>query len=144
MEMSLIAFLISLSAFFMYINYRYIKLPETIGIMILSLVFSLVIITIQGIGLVDFKNIISIIKNIDFEKTLMEGMLAFLLFAGALHININDLSKQKWIILVLATIGVIGSTLLVGSITYIIITYSGIFNSSYNLLIYLSYFTCIC
>ena len=136
MDMGLIAILISLSAFFMYINYRYIKLPETIGIMVLSLVFSLILLMMQGLGLADFKNLITLIQNIDFEKTLMKGMLSFLLFAGALHVNINDLSKQKWLILVLATIGVVSSTLLVGGITYIIITYSGFYPESYNLLIY--------
>ena len=90
--MGLIAILISLSAFFMYVNYRYIKLPETIGIMILSLVFSLMVIMMQGLGITDFKNLITLIKNIDFEKTLMKGKLSFLLFAGALHVNINDLA----------------------------------------------------
>ena len=136
MDMGLIAILISLSAFFMYLNYRYIKLPETIGIMILSLVFSLIVIMMQGFGLTDFKNLITLIQDIDFEKTLMQGMLSFLLFAGALHVNINDLAKQKWLILVLATIGVISSTLLIGGITYIIITYLGFYPESYNLLIY--------
>ena len=136
MDMGLIAILISLSAFFMYVNYRYIKLPETIGIMILSLCCSLIIIFIKAIGLSDFESIIKVVQEIDFEKTLMQGMLSFLLFAGALHVNINDLSKQKWIILVLATIGVVSSTLLVGSITYIIITYFNVFDASYSLLIY--------
>ena len=134
--MGLIALLISLSALFMYINYRYLKLPETIGIMVLSLFCSLIIIFIKAIGFSDFESIINVIQDIDFEKTLMQGMLSFLLFAGALHVNINDLSKQKWIILVLATIGVVSSTLLVGSITYIIITYFNIFDASYSLLIY--------
>tara|TARA_Y100001970_G_scaffold93845_1_gene118324 strand:- start:551 stop:1810 length:1260 start_codon:yes stop_codon:yes gene_type:complete len=134
--MGLIALLISLSALFMYVNYRYLKLPETIGIMILSLSCSLIIIFIKAIGIYDFQSIIKIVQDIDFEKTLMQGMLSFLLFAGALHVNINDLSKQKWIILVLATIGVVSSTLLVGSITYIIITYFNVFDASYSLLIY--------
>ena len=114
-----IALLIFLSSMFMYINYRYIKLPDTIGIMILSLIFSLLIIIVQKLGIVNFENMFS---SIDFEQTLMKGMLSFLLFAGALHVDINDLVKQKWIILVLATIGVMGSTFLVGGITYIIIT----------------------
>jgi len=136
MDMGLIASLISLSAFFMYINYRYIKLPETIGIMILSLIFSLILIMMQGLGVTNFQNLIGLIQNIDFEKTLMQGMLSFLLFAGALHVNINDLSKQKWIILILATVGVVSSTLLVGGITYIIITYLDFYPESYSLLIY--------
>ena len=136
MEMGLLALLISLSALFMYINYRYFKLPETIGIMILSLCFSLIIIIINALGLFDFKNIVIIIESIDFEKTLMQGMLSFLLFAGALHVNINDLAKQKWLILVLATIGVVSSTMLIGSITYLLMTSFNIFDASYNLLIY--------
>jgi len=136
--MGLIALLISLSALFMYINYKYFKLPETIGIMILSLVFSLILIVFQAIGLFNFEWLISLIKNINFEETLMSGMLSFLLFAGALHVNINDLTKEKWVILVLATIGVLSSTLLVGYITYLIITCFGFFPNadSYNLLIY--------
>ena len=129
----IIALLIFLSAFFMYVNYRFIKLPETIGIMVLSLVFSTGMILFQKVGIVNFENMFS---SIDFEQMLMKGMLSFLLFAGALHIDINDLVKQKWIILVLATIGIIGSTFLVGSITYLIITSLGILSTSYELLIY--------
>ncbi len=59
-----------------------------------------------------------LINSIDFNKTLMSGMLSFLLFAGALHVNIDDLLKQKWIILLMATVGVIGSTFLIGGIIY--------------------------
>ena len=136
MEMGLIALLISLSALFMYINYRYLKLPETIGIMILSLCFSLIVIIVNAFGIFNFESIVEVVKNINFEKTLMQGMLSFLLFAGALHVNINDLAKQKWIILVLATIGVVSSTMLIGSITYLLITYFNIFTGSYDLLIY--------
>ena len=134
--MGLIALLISLSALFMYINYKYLKLPETIGIMILSLLFSLIVIIINALGIFDFSGIVNMIQNVNFEKTLMQGMLSFLLFAGALHVNINDLAKQKWIILVLATIGVVSSTLLIGFITYFIITSFNIFVGSHELLIY--------
>tara|TARA_B100002051_G_scaffold273126_1_gene311277 strand:+ start:236 stop:1498 length:1263 start_codon:yes stop_codon:yes gene_type:complete len=134
--MGLIALLISLSALFMYMNYKYLKLPETIGIMILSLVFSLIVIIINAFGIFDFSGIVNMIQNVNFEKTLMQGMLSFLLFAGALHVNINDLAKQKWIILVLATIGVVSSTLLIGFITYFIITSFNIFVGSHELLIY--------
>jgi CPA1 family monovalent cation:H+ antiporter len=59
-----------------------------------------------------------LINSIDFNKTLMSGMLSFLLFAGALHVNIDDLIKQKWIILLMATVGVIGSTFLIGGIIF--------------------------
>ena len=106
--------------------------------MILSLIFSLILIIFQVIGLFNFDGLINLIKDIDFKETLMSGMLSFLLFAGALHVNINDLTKEKWVILVLATIGVFSSTLLVGYITYLIITYFSFFPNadSYSLLIY--------
>ena len=61
-----------------------------------------------------------IISSIDFDQTLMHGMLSFLLFAGALHVNIDDLAKQKWVIGSLASIGVVFSTFLIGSLTWII------------------------
>ena len=94
----------------MYINFKYLKMPMTIGLMFLSIVLSfLIMIT----GWFD-NNLVIIFENIfnqiDFNQTLMGGMLSFLLFAGALHVDINDLNKQKDIISILATIGVVFTT----------------------------------
>tara|TARA_Y100000996_G_scaffold415185_1_gene408617 strand:- start:2391 stop:3542 length:1152 start_codon:yes stop_codon:yes gene_type:complete len=90
----------------------------TIGLMLLSLVLSLFIFLtsslIPGIQLLA----LSMLASIDFNATLMGGMLSFLLFAGALHVDLNDLLDQKLIISILATLGVIFSTFLVGTITY--------------------------
>jgi CPA1 family monovalent cation:H+ antiporter len=117
-----IAMLLTLSAIFSYINYRFIKLPTAIGIMLMSLVLSLLLLISGKLGLLVVSHqIAAVIKGIDFHTTLINGMLSFLLFAGALHVNLNELSKQKWVILILATVGVLSSTFIVGTISWLIL-----------------------
>lgn len=114
--------LMVLTAVFSYINYRTLKLPTTIGVMGVSLLVSL---GIAGMGIfgVDLPqhHAERIISNIDFNKTLLHGMLAFLLFAGALHIKLSDLTRQKYVITLLSTVGVVVSTFIVGGLTWFIL-----------------------
>lgn len=118
---NIIAIIISISSAFSYINYRFIKLPTTIGVLIIAIICSLILIAISSLGYIQFENSAElVISNIDFDQTLMHGMLSFLLFAGALHVNIDDLAKQKWVIISLASIGLVFSTFLIGSFTWII------------------------
>ncbi len=118
---NIIAIIISISSAFSYINYRFIKLPTTIGVLIIAIICSLILIAISSLGYIQFERSAElIISSIDFDQTLMHGMLSFLLFAGALHVNIDDLAKQKWVISSLASIGVVFSTFLIGSLTWII------------------------
>src|SRR5437899_449609 len=86
--------IIVLTAIFGYINYRYIKLPATIGIMILSLVASLIIIIVNWLNPSVFSAIIQTIKSLNFYTLLMKIMLSFLLFAGSIHLNAHSLKKQ--------------------------------------------------
>ena len=117
-----IAILLTLSAVFSYLNYRFIKLPTAIGIMLISLVLSLLLLISGKLGLFDISNQAQVlIKGIDFHATLINGMLSFLLFAGALHVNLNDLSKQKWVILTLATVGIVSSTFIIGGVSWLIL-----------------------
>lgn len=117
-----IAVLLTLSAVFSYLNYRFIKLPTAIGIMLISLALSLLLLISGKLGFFDVSQRASdLIKGIDFQTTLINGMLSFLLFAGALHINLNELSKQKWIILILATVGVVSSTFIIGGVSWVIL-----------------------
>ena len=117
-----IAILLSLSAVFSYLNYRFIKLPTAIGIMLISLVLSLLLLVSGKLELFDISyQAKELINGIDFHETLMNGMLSFLLFAGALHVNLNDLSKQKWVILILATVGVVSSTFMIGGVSWVIL-----------------------
>ena len=112
------AILVTLSAIFMYINVKFIKLPNAIGLMLIALIMSLGLL-VSGLlfpSLIPYYELL--IQSIDFNKTLMSGMLSFLLFSGALHVDIDDLLKQKWIITIMATLGVVGSTFLIGGAIY--------------------------
>ena len=115
----IITVLIVLTALFGYVNYRTIKLPTTIGVMSISLLVSLGIVAMGAFGSNSPQHQAEhIISNIDFNKALLHGMLAFLLFAGALHIKFADLTRQKGVIITLSTVGVIVSTFIVGGLTW--------------------------
>lgn len=116
------ALLITLAALFSYLNHRFVRLPNTIGIMIIALVLSFVLLTLGKFGWEDLsEHTDTFLRSIDFHETLMQGMLSFLLFAGALHVNLNDLREQKVVITVLATFGVIASTLIIGSLSWVVL-----------------------
>ena len=121
------ALLITLAALFSYLNHRFVRLPNTIGIMIISLLLSLAILVAGKLGS-DYLvfHAAKLLSGIDFYETLMHGMLSFLLFAGALHVNLNDLSQQKGIISVLATFGVVASTFIIGSLAWVVLNALGI------------------
>ena len=110
--------LITLAAIFTLINMRLLKLPQTIGLMILALFLS-IIVTIVGIVFPQvFKTVTSITREFDFSELLVNVMLPFLLFAGAISVNVHELLKDKVTILLLASFGVIFSTFAVGSGVY--------------------------
>jgi len=117
---NVIAILITLTAAFAYLNYRFIKLPMTIGLMLMSLVTSIGLIILGQLGFTIADQARHLVNSIHFETVLLEGMLGLLLFAGALHVNLNDLLEQKWEVGVFATLGVGCSTLLVGTMTYLV------------------------
>ena len=121
-----ITLLVCLSAVFSYLNYRYLKLPMTIGLMALALAMSLVLVALGKLGLPVEAQAISFMKGIDFNEALMHGMLSFLLFAGALHFNVHDLLDQKWFIGTLASVGLLASTLIVGSLAYYLFALVGL------------------
>lgn len=124
--LDIITLLVFLAALFDFINVKYIKLPSTIGLMLLSLLGSLLL---AGVGLVYpeiYHQAEAIIDGLDFSEVLMHIMLSFLLFAGALHVNIKKLFEEKWSILTLATLGVATSTLLIGSLIYYILPFVGL------------------
>ncbi|GAB4346381.1 MAG: sodium:proton antiporter [Gammaproteobacteria bacterium] len=109
-----IALLLTLSALFSYLNYRFIRLPATIGVMLIALLMSLVLLLFGRLGIPLHTQAARLLSGIDFNQTLLHGMLSFLLFAGALHVNLGDLASQKRVIGLLATVGLLVSTALVG------------------------------
>ncbi len=117
------ATLITLAALFGYFNFRVLKLPTTIGMMAMALLLSLVLIVVGQFSPSTLEAARGLLASIDFNQALMHGMLGFLLFAGALHVNLSDLKEQRWVVGLLATVGTILSTFLVGIAAY------GILNS---------------
>jgi CPA1 family monovalent cation:H+ antiporter len=118
--------LFTVTALFAYLNHRFIKLPTTIGIMLVALVFSVMLVVLDYFGRTAGEQYaVSVLKNIDFNQTLMQGMLSFLLFAGALHVNLEALLDKKWVILILASVGVILSTFIVGAASWVLFGWLG-------------------
>ena len=115
-----IAILISLAAIFSYINYRFLKIPSTIGLLAIALLMSLSIVVMGKFGLPIEDHAKELLRGIDFNEALMQGMLSALLFAGALHVHLEELIKQKWVVAILASVGVIASTFMVGYASYFI------------------------
>jgi CPA1 family monovalent cation:H+ antiporter len=114
----IIAILITLSAVFSWINHRFLKMPTAIGLMLIALLMSLMLLMpIPGSDGLE-SDAKAMLASIDFDATLLHGMLSFLLFAGALHVNLHDLARQKWVIAILATAGVLSSTFLVGGASW--------------------------
>jgi CPA1 family monovalent cation:H+ antiporter len=109
------AVLIVLATLLGYLNYRFIGLPHTIGLTVMGAIASLALVAIDRVtplSLAEAEQ--SLLHSIDFSDTLLNGMLSFLLFAGALHVNLGRLLERKWTVGLLATIGVLISVVLVG------------------------------
>ena len=110
----LLAILITLAAVLGWVNHRFLRLPATIGLMVLSMIFSLALVALGKVGVADLGFLIEALEGVDFDEALLNGMLGALLFAGALHIKIDDLREKKWVIALLASVGVLLSTVMVG------------------------------
>jgi monovalent cation:H+ antiporter, CPA1 family len=113
--------LIVLSAIFSYINERFLKLPSTIGIMVIALLVSLGLILTDKIFPHTFQEFSTFISSVDFTEVLMGAMLNFLLFAGAIHIRLSDLKEQKAPVMIFSTVSVIISTFAVGFMLFYIL-----------------------
>jgi monovalent cation:H+ antiporter, CPA1 family len=114
----MIAAVVTLSAICSYINYRYLRLPATIGLMACALGLSLASIVLARAGVAPPEMLSLFVGRIDFSEVLLHGMLSFLLFAGAMHINLDDLRKVRWQVAVLATVGVILATFVTGTLIW--------------------------
>ncbi|MGX1023665.1 cation:proton antiporter [Psychroflexus sp. MBR-150] len=109
---------IALVSLFSFINYKFLKLPNTIALMILSLITVVILISIKNVFPEVYQFFYDLVINSNFEKLLLDTLLSFLLFAGALHVNIKDLARERWSVLLFASFGVLISTILVGSLVY--------------------------
>ena len=109
--------LVCLAAFLGVVNHFLLRLPSAIGLVITGLVAALAIIGLDEIfpALTIEETVRRLVLEIDFSDALLEGMLGFLLFAGALHVDLETLRQQKWVVALTASIGVLISTALVAA-----------------------------
>ncbi|MGY4536474.1 CPA1 family monovalent cation:H+ antiporter [Mucilaginibacter sp. UYNi724] len=114
----IITITIVLAALFAYINHRFIKWPPTIGIMALSLISSILLVLLGNSQSLLSEKAVQLANSVDFQDILMNFMLSFLLFAGAIHIDAGKLKKERWPVILLATMGILISTFLVGGMTW--------------------------
>jgi CPA1 family monovalent cation:H+ antiporter len=122
----LLAVLTVMAAAFSYLNLRLMKLPTTIALMAMSLVFSLSLFTLGMAFPAVAQQTRAIVGSLELDQVLLHGMLGFLLFAGALHIDLDELMQHKEPIAVLATLGVVLSTLIVAVLMWIFLAPLGI------------------
>lgn len=118
--LDLAAALITLSALAGFVNQRWFKLPATIGVTVIGALLSLGLLLLERLGFPFAAGLSDAIKRIDFGATLMDGMLSFLLFAGALHVDLGRLRAQRRVIAALATLGVVISTVTVGLLCWFV------------------------
>lgn len=121
-----ISILITLAALFSYVNCRFIRLPTTIGVMLISLGTSLAMVAIGTVEPHIHSQARTLVGGIDFNQALLHGMLAFLLFAGSLHLDLSDLAREWDAITLLSIAGTVASTLLVGLFCWLIFRWLGL------------------
>jgi monovalent cation:H+ antiporter, CPA1 family len=122
----IMAVLITLAAVFSFINARLLRLPTTIGLMVMAMVLSLSLIAAGHFVPAVEAEARQLLDRIDFNETLMHGMLGALLFAGALHVNLSDLANRKFAIATLATLGILISTAIVSGLSWLIFQLLGL------------------
>jgi CPA1 family monovalent cation:H+ antiporter len=123
---SLVSVLISLAAVSSYVNYRYIKLPTTVGVMLVALVASLALILVGPYAGGFREQAAALVSRIDFNQVVLHGILAFLLFAGSIHVNLEELGREWLTISLLAIFGTLISTCIVGGVTWLVLGWLGL------------------
>lgn len=122
----IIALLITLAALFSYLNHRLLGLPTTIGLMVFGLLTSLALLGASPFFPGLEAGAVQALERIDFDDALMRGMLGFLLFAGALHVDLDDLAEQGIVIALLASLGLLISTFVVAFLVYMMLPLLGV------------------
>ncbi|MFK5957601.1 MAG: sodium:proton antiporter [Lutibacter sp.] len=123
---AVVSILIVISALFGYLNVRFLKLPTTIGLMVITIIFTLLVLATSLFNDALLEQEKLLIAQIDFQTVLLDVMLSFLLFAGALHTNFQQLKVQRKPVLIFATFSTLISTLLVGVFSYYILKVVGL------------------
>ena len=126
--LDIIAVLLVLSALFGYLNHRFLRLPHTIGLVVIALFASGVIVLADvawpGLGVGTAMR--AMLTSIDFKEVLLEGLLSALLFAGAVHVDLSEIRRRKWAIGLMASLGLLLSMFVIGSAMWVLAQIIGV------------------
>ncbi len=114
----IIAILLTLTAMAAYVNKRFLHLPASSGMMLLTLLLSWTGMAVASLGWIDLSPVRAFMVGIDFSNLFLHGMLSFLLFAGAMHVDLNELKKYRVVVAILATAGVVLATFATGTLVW--------------------------
>ena len=118
--------IVAVSALLSYVNHKFLKLPPTIGVLILSIVVALLLAGLKVVNVQWFHRACSIVTTLDFRTILFDFLLSFLLFAGSIHVNLNNLLKERAPVILFATLGVVISTAITGSLIFLAVQAFGL------------------
>ena len=122
----LTAILLVAAALFGYLNHRLVRLPQMIGVMALALTASVLLVVLGRLGLQPVSDLAAtVVAQVDFRALLLDALLGLLLFAGALHVNLDDLFERRHAIASFATLGLLITTALVGTATFFLLRLLG-------------------
>jgi len=119
--LDILAVLLCLSAFFGLLNHKFLKLPHTVGLVLIALLASTAVVLAEAIWprLLIGAHLRPLMQAIDFQNVLLNGFLSALLFAGAVHVDLTELAERKWSIGLMASIGVVISTFMIGLVMWL-------------------------
>ncbi len=117
---------IVMAAIFAYVNYRFVRLPSTIGLMIIAIITSLLMIAAGKFFPVLMKDSVGLMHNFNFSDLLLGSMLSFILFAGAIHVNAKELRQERFTIIIYSSLGILLSTFIIGTALYYLLPVFGV------------------
>jgi len=121
----IIASLVTLTAALGYVNAKLLRLPSAIGLMAVALLVSLLVVGLNSVGVLHSTALEAFVARINFAHVLMHGLLGFLLFAGALHVDLADLRANRWVIFLLSVVATVVSTFAIGAATFLLLDWLG-------------------
>ncbi len=113
-----IAILLTLTAVCAYINYRFLHLHPSIGIMLVALLLSLILMVLGRLGLPMRQTAATFLAGVHFDSAVLHWMLGFLLFAGAMSVDLNELAENRGVTGVLVIVGTVASMFIIGGLTF--------------------------
>lgn len=123
---SILSFLFTAAIALSYLNHRFFKMQSSIAITLTTMILTIMVMALSSLGInVGEKEIVLAFERINFHSLLMNGMLSFLLFAGALNVDIQNMREEKWEVFILAVFGTIISTFIIGGLTFYLLDFLG-------------------